>query len=332
MLLPGTYQFSSDCGPATFCSDAGVCKARGCRRDEFPFGYNPTDTLPKQCPDDEFCPDEGDACQKKLAVGSPCQLNRDDECQPPDNFKDLRGPGNNNGSICLNFQCMFANVTLGLTCIVEQMGYTAYAKDTEFIDVVSRGNCVNGLYCDAAQLICMQTKVFGAACTSDKECTSNNCKEDLTCGLSQDAPAHFGSWVYVVVGVGIFGGMIATLVTLFFIHRRTRDAEREKRVQYWREQNAFRQNIMQMRETARASLYSMGGLSGSNTPRGSVYSGVAGSEDSHMPMLHNANAPSQGSGLRNYTTEVDDYSFENEQPVMHRDHDVRGEISRQRRF
>ena len=31
-------------------------------------------------------------------------------------------------------------------------------------------------------------------------------------------------------------GMIGTLVVLFFVHRRQRDDEREKRLQYWREQ------------------------------------------------------------------------------------------------
>ena len=32
--------------------------------------------------------------------------------------------------------------------------------------------------------------------------------------------------------LGIFG----TLATLFIVHRKQRDAEREKRIQYWREQ------------------------------------------------------------------------------------------------
>jgi len=31
-------------------------------------------------------------------------------------------------------------------------------------------------------------------------------------------------------------GMFATLITLFLIHRRQRDVEREKRIQYWNEQ------------------------------------------------------------------------------------------------
>ena len=34
----------------------------------------------------------------------------------------------------------------------------------------------------------------------------------------------------------IIAGMLATLISLFMIHRRQRDQEREKRIQYWREQ------------------------------------------------------------------------------------------------
>ena len=63
-----------------------------------------------------------------------------------------------------------------------------------------------------------------------------NCLESLTCGPELDDAKHFGTWVYVIVGVGIFGGMIGTLITLFFLHGRQRDTEREKRIQYWREQ------------------------------------------------------------------------------------------------
>jgi hypothetical protein len=32
-----------------------------------------------------------------------------------------------------------------------------------------RGNCQLGLYCDSAQLVCMTSKILGAACTADKE-------------------------------------------------------------------------------------------------------------------------------------------------------------------
>ena len=144
-------------------------------------------------------------------------------------------------------------------------------------------------------------------------------------------------WVYVVVGLGIlFGtqyilwylspwlsientGILGTLVGLYFLHRRTREQEREKRTQYWREQvcpfptpdvliltlcfkNAFRQNILQMRDTAKASLLSLSPhASESNTPRSTIYNGRdhSGSVDSSIPMLR------RSSGLRQTTSEED---------------------------
>lgn len=107
--------------------------------------------------------------------------------------------------------------------------------------------------------------------------------------------------------------MIGTLVGLFFLHRRNRDQQREKRVQYWREQvrhwristsflpdllnqNAFHQNLLQMRETARASILSLP----NNGNRDSTYSRdantSAGTYDSSTPMMQHAQ--SKGSGLK----------------------------------
>ena len=104
-------------------------------------------------------------------------------------------------------------------------------------------------------------------------------------------------------------GMIATLVGMYFIHRGHRRAEREKRMQYWREQNAFRQNILQMQETARHSIMTVP-MNGS--PRSTYYSheGV-NSEDSQLPML----APqSKSSALRNQFS--DDGFDASEESVM----------------
>lgn len=94
----------------------------------------------------------------------------------------------------------------------------------------------------------------------------------------------------------VMPGMVATLIGLYYLHRGHRRAEREKRMQYWREQNAFRQNIMQMQESARHSIMSMSGAAGQGSPRSTLYSreGVQ-SEDSQMPML---NAGSKSSALR----------------------------------
>lgn len=80
-LQAGTYQFWSECDSQTYCASNSTCAHRGCRKDEFPFGYSPTDHLPEKCPKGQFCPDEEDNCQDILPVGSPCQLNRDGETQ-----------------------------------------------------------------------------------------------------------------------------------------------------------------------------------------------------------------------------------------------------------
>ncbi|KAL7281074.1 hypothetical protein ACG7TL_004376 [Trametes sanguinea] len=312
-LQEGTYQFQTDCDAMTFCAANSTCAHKGCRSDEFPFGYPQNAKLPPKCDKGFFCPDEQDQCQPVLPVGSPCQFNRDDECEGPPNFKELADTSgfglNVNGSVCLNNICMWANVTVGLPCVVQNTAYTAYGPDGEFIDIVSRGNCRVGLYCDAQKLVCVQNKAVGEQCDADKECDTYNCLDSGVCGARADTPRQVGKWVYVVVGVCIFGGMVGTLVGLYFIHRKDRMQEREKRLQYWREQNAFRQNIMQMQETARNSLMSF-------TPNGSPRSTMYGreqmqSEDSQVPMLH---AASKSSALRYYVSDdgsqIDDRSDE----------------------
>ncbi|KAJ8481514.1 hypothetical protein ONZ45_g15292 [Pleurotus djamor] len=307
----------------TYCSARGTCQKRGCRRDEFPFGYQPEDTLPRKCGTGQFCPDEMDDCRDQIPVDGDCQLNRDDQCQPPPNSRELADTTNFGlnveGAICLLNKCMWANATEGNACIHENTPYTSYSLNGEFIDIRSRlslpDNCRIGLYCDTASSICQRWKTLGQTCTADKECESWNCQIDGTCGISADVPRHLGTWVYIVVGIGIIGGMIGTLVGLFFLHRKQRDADREKRVQYWREQHAFHQNLMQMRETARASIISPN-QNGLSSARSTIYSrDGALSDESQAPIMqHAAAAPKTSSGLRNYLTE--DTSSDYDEGVM----------------
>ncbi|KAG1898016.1 uncharacterized protein F5891DRAFT_956275 [Suillus fuscotomentosus] len=316
----GTFQFHSDCDVQTYCSSSqGTCELKGCRKDQYPFGYTPGDWVPPLCPPGQFCPDESDACQPWLPVGSACQLNRDDQCQPPPNWQQLADPSkygrNVNGSICLNNVCMWANVTVGQSCEVENTAYIAYAGNNEFIDIVSRGNCQIGSYCDSQSLVCIQAKELWETCDADKECSSFNCLDKGVCGLGSDSPKYFKTWVYAVVGAGIFGGMFATLIALFLIHRRQRDQEREKRLQYWCEQNAFRQSIMQMKEIARTSILSLPGGTG-NSNRSTVCS-RAGSEESFTPMVQHS--VHKSSGLRQQYLSDDNGSAYDEM-MMQADH------------
>lgn len=84
-LLPASNQLTTDCGYTTWCDPTdNKCKARGCRRDEFPFGYHamPRHAWPVICDAAHFCPDEGSYCMPKIALGESCQLNRDGELAP----------------------------------------------------------------------------------------------------------------------------------------------------------------------------------------------------------------------------------------------------------
>ncbi|KAH8828318.1 hypothetical protein DL96DRAFT_1602678 [Flagelloscypha sp. PMI_526] len=294
LLQVGTYAFGGDCDSQTYCASNGTCLMRGCRHDDFPFGYPQGGDFPSKCQRGQFCPDEMDACQDLLPIGSPCQFNRDDQCQAPPNFKELAdttGHGTNvNGSVCLKNVCMWANVTQGETCVFENTAYIAYGSDGEFPYIVSRGNCRVGLYCDAQDAKCKPEKAVGESCDADKECQSANCLSTSVCGDVAQAPDKIGTWVYAVVGVAIFGSLFGVLFGLFFVHRKQRDTEREKRMQYWREQNAFHQNLQQMREAARASILSL--PNNGNSARSSYIT-----DESHAGLLHNAQQP-KGSSLR----------------------------------
>ncbi|KAH7105692.1 hypothetical protein BKA62DRAFT_400426 [Auriculariales sp. MPI-PUGE-AT-0066] len=253
-LQVGTFELSGDCVAQAYCDETSkTCLKKTCRREEFPPHYpqGSDDDWPPMCGEGQFCPDEGSGCQPLLKEGDNCQLNRDDMCEPPPDGEALNDPPyNTNGSVCINFKCRYANVAEGGTCETEQIPYIAYSDDEEFAFVVSRGNCLKGLFCDAQQKTCIKKKDKGAQCTADKECVSDNCDIGNTCGDYVFAAAVFPMWVYIVVGVGIIAGIVLTMVALYFIHRRGRDDEYEKRTQYWREQTAMRQNILQMKETA----------------------------------------------------------------------------------
>lgn len=80
VLDRATHKFSSDCNPRAYCSQNATCTSKGCRRDEYPFGYVQGEAIPPMCAVDQYCPDEEDACRPLIALGAACQLNRDGRC------------------------------------------------------------------------------------------------------------------------------------------------------------------------------------------------------------------------------------------------------------
>lgn len=76
-LDPATHKLLTDCDDKTFCTPQNTCEPRQCRKDEYPFGYDPGEPLPPMCTQGQYCPDEGDACRPWLSLGQTCQLNRD---------------------------------------------------------------------------------------------------------------------------------------------------------------------------------------------------------------------------------------------------------------
>ncbi|BEJ13514.1 hypothetical protein CspHIS471_0306880 [Cutaneotrichosporon sp. HIS471] len=323
-LDQGTYNFLSDCDPQTYCGPDNTCLKRGCRRDIYPYGYygTPYDQLPSLCKETEFCPDEGSGCLPKSQLGGPCQKDRDDQCQPPPNQKDLASYLNVNGSICLGFQCYFANVEIGQPCIFDNTWYEGIADDgTTFSYMVSRDNCRKNTYCDGTTSQCNQKRDKGQGCTANKECKSYNCViaksgQSGVCGREADEPLKPKTWVYVVIGLAIVICLVGVMGGLWLLHRRAREENQVKLQEYYNEQIAYRQSIMSMShaknsllslpvntsaDAARASLYTEQDSMGLSTSNGLLPPNIrreashAGSDDSEVLLMDQQR---QGNSMR----------------------------------
>ncbi|EGG10207.1 uncharacterized protein MELLADRAFT_26925, partial [Melampsora larici-populina 98AG31] len=241
-LDPNTHKFLSDCGPIDFCNGTTqTCELKGCRVDEFPFGYDSDDTLPEMCADGYVCPDEESSCQPLMALGGPCQLNRDDECA----LNPVSLSNASNMVVCLHYTCQAANISLGQTCLIDNTVYSGFLPDGSLSsDVVMRDNCDIALYCDSERLICQQTAAIGQTCQADSHCNSSNCKG--TCAPSPATPLQLSNWVYVFVVVGILLVIFGIVFGLLQIHKVESKSRMEMLNKYWDEQLAFRESIINL--------------------------------------------------------------------------------------
>ncbi|THH11468.1 hypothetical protein EW146_g8029 [Bondarzewia mesenterica] len=211
-LDPSTRKFLNDCDDKTFCSAPlnGTCQTRVCRRDAFAFGYEPGEEMPLLCPPGSFCPDEGSGCKAPVEVGEACQFNRDEQCAPSADLEVTRGladVNNNNGKICLKSTCMYANATLGQSCIYEMTGYTTTEPGgQEFINVVVRDNCRTAqFFCNINTNVCEPLRDVAQQCQYHRDCRSYNCVNNV-CEISPNSPLVLATWQYAVTGISIIAG------------------------------------------------------------------------------------------------------------------------------
>ncbi|KAK0549560.1 hypothetical protein OC846_004023 [Tilletia horrida] len=248
-LALDTNQFLSDCGYTAYCDpNTSTCVKNGCRRDEYPFGFKRKCDWPPLCESGYVCPDEGSGCVPTRRVGSPCQLNRDDECAPTASGRQ---------TMCLHNVCQAVNATAGAACITDNVIYTVYTSaSTSYGDIISRDNCVSGYYCDGVSRTCQAAKNVGSPCSGNKECRSYNCVDsgqsvDIPlnnsplgrCGQAPSVPNRPGVWIYVVITLVIILGSFGLCCGLVQVHARGRRARRKERRRYFEKQALLREEV-----------------------------------------------------------------------------------------
>nr|XP_019011091.1 uncharacterized protein I206_04400 [Kwoniella pini CBS 10737]OCF49872.1 hypothetical protein I206_04400 [Kwoniella pini CBS 10737] len=240
-----TKAFVTDCDSFGYCSTNGTCLPKQCRRDEYILSslLNKNITIPPLCPNGFFCPDDSSNCLPLINVDGECQLNRDDECEPPQLDKVLvvvPNPFNEpegNGSICLLGKCMWSNVTLNQNCLIENTTYTGYdISGISFINTVIRDNCIQGKgYCDINSNTCFPLLGLNQPCSMDRECQSFNCERNF-CNVPPESSIKIGKWEYALTGISIGIGMLGILSILLLMHRRIQKRNRIILEEYYKEQ------------------------------------------------------------------------------------------------
>ncbi|KAF9514602.1 hypothetical protein BS47DRAFT_865363 [Hydnum rufescens UP504] len=237
-LDPATHKFLSDCDSKTFCdSSTRTCQLKQCRTGDPDSSYQPGEPVPPLCSPGTYCPDAQNQCRPLLAIGDPCELNRDDQCAPP-NTEDLASSTNSSNVICLNFICAYANVTFDQPCIIDTTLYLGLsANGSQLSTYVMRDNCIPpSLFCDSEMNICSTTKGIGESCGSNRECTTYNCNVSGICADPPEAPVRLGPMAYSITATLLFGSMALIVTSLFLMHKRQRARRQLEIREYYEEQ------------------------------------------------------------------------------------------------
>ncbi|KAF8181526.1 hypothetical protein BJ912DRAFT_1062099 [Pholiota molesta] len=190
--------------------------------------------LPPMCAPGQFCPDDGSGCRGQVGIGAVCELDRDDQCQPPPLEPGVKDADNK--AVCLNKVCMAATLPLGAPCIIENTTYVGdvnrgTAGGGQFTTVVIKHNCLApGLFCDPTPpdaditgSTCQPSKKLGERCRFDVECESTNCSTPGNrCAVPAETPTRVEPWQWVVTVLFIVASLTSAILVLLLIQRRRR--------------------------------------------------------------------------------------------------------------
>jgi len=187
-----------------------------------------------------------------VGVGLGCQIQRDEQCAPPLDWADLGDVMNFNGSICLKGVCMYANVTLGEPCVMDNTTYNLITLNGQrSTNIVVRDNCHSPLlYCGGGTMVCERSKALGVSCSSDQECEMRNCGAHGVCADPPETPLKVAPWQYAVTAICVIGAMTATCVLLTLIHKRHRYEHYKELHGYYYEQVGLRRSIIALHSAA----------------------------------------------------------------------------------
>lgn len=171
-------------------------------------------------------------------------MNRDEQCGGTEESRAFANGHNFNGSLCLGFVCMYANVPLGSPCVVDEVKYAD--PDAEHVYTFRRDNCQTPrFYCDPADLMCKTVLQMGARCSNDRECGSQYCHPaGSICTEPPETPITIQPWQYASTMLFIGGALVATCVMLSLVHRRRHMKERQAIREYYYHQTDLRRSMV----------------------------------------------------------------------------------------
>ncbi|RXK37082.1 hypothetical protein M231_05670 [Tremella mesenterica] len=260
-----TKAFETDCDSFGFCTSNGTCFPRQCRRDEYVLTslLDASIPTPPLCPEGMFCPDDASGCLPWVPLGGRCELNRDDECEPPSTPFAVKPDevGVGKGAICLLGVCMWENVGLGGTCETESATYTGFDTDgTAFNTSITRDNCIEGQgYCNVTMTQCLPVKDVGDSCWEDQECGSYTCTAQTqqdgsslvgNCVDPPNSRVHIPRWLYGLSSTGLIIATGMILWGLVRMHRQSEEAQLKIMEEYQKQQTSYRTSIMSMHSLA----------------------------------------------------------------------------------